>query len=89
MEIRYHARFLKHYRQRILRSASLRQKLEEKVELFSDDPNNEVLQDHPLKGRQLGLRAFSITGDMRVVYRWLRRDLVQFLDVGSHNQVYK
>jgi len=89
MEIRYHARFLKHYRQRILRSIGLKRRFQERVEVFSSNPDNEILDDHPLKGKQLGMRAFSITGDVRVVYRWLSGNLVQFLDVGSHNQVYK
>ncbi|OGY18050.1 MAG: hypothetical protein A2784_05050 [Candidatus Chisholmbacteria bacterium RIFCSPHIGHO2_01_FULL_48_12] len=88
MEIRYHAKFLKHYRQRIQRSVGLRQRLEDRVESFTKDPGDEGLQDHPLKGKKLGLRAFSVTGDVRIVYRWIGKNVVQFLDVGGHNQVY-
>ena len=89
MEIRYHARFLKHYRLRIQDSVGLRRRLEDRVELFTKDPDNEGLQDHPLRGKKLGLRAFSVTGDVRIVYRWIGKNVVQFLDVGSHNQVYE
>lgn len=35
-----------------------------------------------------GKRAFWITGDIRVVYR-VRGDTVYFLDIGTHNQVYR
>ena len=34
-----------------------------------------------------GLRAFSIGGDLRVVYQETE-DRYELLDVGSHNQVY-
>jgi len=34
-----------------------------------------------------GLRAFSVGGDLRVVYRETE-EYYEFLDIGSHNQVY-
>jgi len=47
-----------------------------------------LLKDHPLTGKKQGLRAFSITGDVRIVYHFVSDDFVEFLDIGSHNQVY-
>ena len=45
------------------------------------------LDDHALIGSMKGLRAFSIGGDVRVVYREAD-EYYEFLDIGSHNQVY-
>jgi mRNA-degrading endonuclease YafQ of YafQ-DinJ toxin-antitoxin module len=45
------------------------------------------LYDHHLTGDLQGRRAFSITGDVRVVYIEFK-DKIIFLDVGTHNQVY-
>ena len=46
------------------------------------------LYDHALTGKLAGKRAFSIAGDIRVIYVELE-DAIVFLDVGSHNQVYR
>ncbi|MDO8609629.1 MAG: type II toxin-antitoxin system mRNA interferase toxin, RelE/StbE family [bacterium] len=48
---------------------------------------NPLLKDHKLIGSLNGLRAFSITGDVRVVYR-IEGDILELYDIGSHNQVY-
>lgn len=45
------------------------------------------LNDHALSGNLQGKRAFSITGDIRVIYVELEDRLI-FLDIGTHNQVY-
>lgn len=36
----------------------------------------------------LGKRSFNITGDIRVVYREIDKNTVEFLDIGTHPQVY-
>ena len=46
------------------------------------------LYDHSLTGKLSGKRAFSIAGDIRVVYIELE-EVIVFLDIGSHNQVYR
>lgn len=47
-----------------------------------------LLNDHSLKGSKDGHRSFSITGDVRVIYRETESAYI-FKDVGTHNQVYK
>ena len=48
---------------------------------------NYPLDDHSLGGTMKGLRAYSLGGDLQVVYRETDEHF-EFLDVGSHNQVY-
>ena len=88
MKIDYHREFQKNYLKRIKRNRNLNQIFHEKVILFVEDLHNPILKDHALVGKQRGLRSFSITGDVRVVYRPIKKNLVLFLDIGSHNQVY-
>ncbi|OIP87456.1 hypothetical protein AUK05_01215 [Candidatus Shapirobacteria bacterium CG2_30_35_20] len=66
----------------------LKFQLEKRIELFKLDRNNSLLKDHDLVGREQGQRSFSITGDIRVIYFFETDDIVWFVDVGSHNQVY-
>lgn len=45
------------------------------------------LHDHALTGKLAGKRAFSMAGDIRIIYIELE-DSIVFLDIGTHNQVY-
>ena len=88
MNIYFHQDYKKAYQRRISKNLKLRQKTLERIKLFQKNPDNPSLKDHPLKGARMGLRAFSITGDIRIVYLPVSKGKVIFLDVGSHNQVY-
>lgn len=57
--------------------------------MFINNPNHPLLHDHLLRGTKKGLRAFSVAGDIRVVYRRPNTDTIELLDIGSHNQVYR
>jgi len=48
---------------------------------------DDLLQDHLLMGKLEGYRAFSVTGDIRVVY-YIHDQTAYFVDIGTHNQVY-
>ena len=79
--------FVKHYKKRIAPNPKLVKQFDERVEFFIKHRSAPLLRDHVLGGDKLGLRAFSIAGDIRVVYKETG-DAYIFLDVGSHNQVY-
>ena len=87
MNIFYHKRFLKHYRKRIFANPSLVKRYEENIRIFFQNSNSAVLQDHALTGDLEGYRAFSVTGDFRVVY-FKEKDTLHLYDIGTHNQVY-
>lgn len=86
-KIEYSRLFKKHFKLRILMNQKLSTKYFERLELFLSSPSDPVLDDHGLTGTMLGKRAFSITGDYRVVYL-MDGDIVVLYDVGTHNQVY-
>jgi addiction module RelE/StbE family toxin len=85
--IRYDRKFRKHFKNRIEGKLALERRLADRVNLFCVNRQDTALKDHALTGTKNGLRAFSITGDIRIVYVELE-DRYEFLDIGSHNQVY-
>lgn len=86
-KIRYVGNFIKHFNKRIEPHINLSQKFDERIKLFLANPNHPILKDHQLKGNKISLRAFSITGDIRVIY-YLKGNTISLVDIGSHNQVY-
>ena len=66
---------------------SLNSKFKERLKLFTKDSTNQILKDHSLKGEKSNYRAFSITGDIRVIYEKVS-DGILLHDIGTHNQVY-
>lgn len=86
MQIKYHKIFQKKFKRL---SPKLKQKTISVIEIFTKDPYNPALRNHPLKGQLKGLRAFSVTGDIRIVFE--ENDnyvFVIMLDIGIHNHVY-
>lgn len=88
MKINLTSQFRKSYRLRIKNNHTLREKYIKRVELFVSDYSEATLHNHKLSGKLSGYYAFSITGDIRVVYYFDSDSEVTFIDVGSHNQVY-
>ncbi|MBF0347364.1 MAG: type II toxin-antitoxin system mRNA interferase toxin, RelE/StbE family [Magnetococcales bacterium] len=67
-----------------------RQAVHDAIRRFINNPSDPQLKNHPLKGKLKDLRAFSAGYDLRIVFE--ERDgylVVIFIDVGSHNRVYR
>jgi addiction module RelE/StbE family toxin len=82
--IAYSKSFIK---QAKLLNAATRQKLLQRIELFSNNPLDPVLRNHPLKGKYKDYRSIDVTGDIRALY--LARGTEAIFDaVGTHSQLY-
>lgn len=81
-------RFTKSFKKRIENNLSLLSQFKKRWQLFANDSSNPLLKDHSLKGSLLGFRSFSITGNVRLIYK-KEGETVNLFDIGSHNQVYK
>lgn len=79
--------FEKHFRQRISPQKKLVDQFKNRLGLFLAGERGYPLRDHALTGKLAGKRAFSVAGDIRVIYVELE-DAIVFLDIGTHNQVY-
>lgn len=81
----YHKDFKKDYKKL---PKNLRERFAERFLIFLKNPTESILRDHPLMGDLQGKRAFSVAGDIRVVYRFIDKGIVILLRIGTHNQVY-
>jgi len=85
--VRRHRNFEKNFRKRIAPNPKLLLQFEDRLELFLSGFRGYPLDDHSLSGKLIGKRAFSVAGDIRVIYEELE-DSIIFIDIGTHNQVY-
>lgn len=88
MTIELHPQFKKSYKKRIATTPKLTKQVSIKLALFQKTPTHPLIKDHSLKGEKNDLRAFSITGDIRIVYKKISASHILLLDIGTHNQVY-
>lgn len=58
------------------------------LEGFSRDIHDSALRVHALRGRWIGHYSIDITGDMRAIYAIVEGEIVRFVTIGSHSQLY-
>jgi len=87
MKVEFTDHFIKVFKKRFGKGGKTAKAFEDRLKLFSVNTSSKLLNDHKLKGDKLGLRAFSVAGDVRVVY-YIKKGTAYLLDIGSHNQVY-
>ena len=62
--------------------------LRKKLQLFSTNPFNPILNNHSLIGNYKGYRSINITGDWRAIYSQHSGRII-FEELGTHSQLYK
>ncbi len=83
-EIRYSSRYFKS-----LKKYSAQQKLiDEKVDVFINNPFEKSLKMHKLSGQLSDYWSFSINYHLRVMFYFVQEDIVNFVDIGTHG-IYK
>ena len=87
MKVQFTLEFMKIYNKRFPAKHRIHTKFDQKVKIFAENPHNPILKNHLLTGKLQGYYAFSITGDIRVIYS-IYMDTAYFTDIGTHNQVY-
>lgn len=58
-------------------------------EKFVKNPKDASLHGHALAGKWKGHYSVNITGDIRAIYVFVRADLVRFIAIGSHSELYE
>jgi len=64
------------------------EKLKERLIIFKNNPFDPRLKTHKLKGRLKNYWVFSISYSDRLMFRFLNKDKVFFIDIGDHS-IYK
>ena len=59
-----------------------------RISIFFDNPFDPILNNHLLHGDKKLLRSISITGDLRLLYEEVSNDVVRFLDIDTHSNLY-
>jgi addiction module RelE/StbE family toxin len=85
MQILFSSSFKKEY---IKLSKKLRNRVNERIALFSHKQFDISLNNHMLKGKYKGYRSINITGDLRAHYYLLTKSKVLFVKLGSHSELY-
>jgi len=85
MRIDFHGNFDKR-----LSKLSRQQKEQFRLRLveFVEDQYRPTLNNHALKGKFQGYRSINVTGDIRAVFLPHNENHAEFVDIGSHSQLY-
>ena len=79
--------FKRAFRKRVLGTPE-EARFQQKMDMFVENPFDARLKTHKLTGRLEGLWAFSTASDCRVIFRFLSKEHVLLIDIGSHDEVY-
>lgn len=52
------------------------------------DPHSPSLKTHNLKGELVGYCSFSVSYNLRILFEFINKEEVGFIDIGTHD-VYK
>lgn len=58
------------------------------LEKFVINPQNPTLRNHSLSGKWKGHFSINMTGDIRAIYFVIEDDIVRFVAIGSHSELY-
>lgn len=70
----------------------VRKSAKERLLLFSKNPHDPQLDNHPLREQYLGYRSIDITADCRALYkeRYIEEEIVaQFVILGAHKDLFQ
>ena len=85
MKILFSARFEKQYEKL---PQKVREKFDERLDLFRHDPRDPALNIHKLHGEKKQFISMNVTGDCRALFVRVDKKTVIFSRIGTHSQLY-
>ena len=85
MTIVFHAHFVKSFKKL---SKKQKEKFEERLRIFEKDLTHPLLKNHALHGKYSEYRSINITGDIRALYIEVEEEVVLFVEIGTHADLY-
>ena len=70
------------------KDAARKQRFEQSLTKFIDDPFTESLRTHKLSGKLKGRWSFTVEYDLRVVFRFVDANRAVFEEIGTPKEVY-
>ncbi len=86
MRIFFHKDFEKGYKKL---PPQEQKRFDERLIVFVQDPFDQILRNHPLRGKLKGYRSVNITSDLRAIYKFQGNDEFIFVVIDSHSNLYK
>ena len=86
MEIILHRNFEKKF---IKRPPKIQEAFKNRRNLFLGNPFHPLLNNHSLTGDRKGQWSINITGDWRAIYIFNNEDTVVFIDIDTHDKLYR
>ncbi len=80
--------FKRAYKKTIRNNPELEARFWENVKLFTENPFAPQLKTHKLSGKLKELWSFTVAYDCRVVFYFVNNEVVEFVDIGRHADVY-
>lgn len=71
------------------RDKKLAEKIYRQILLFESNSKHPSLRLHKLSGTLDNMWSLSITTSIRMVYRLVGKETAYFVDIGTHDQVYR
>jgi len=86
MEVIYTKTFLKQYQKLPQR---IQEKVDERINLFTEQPSARMLNNHALQGAGRYYRSINVTGDYRALYKAEGNTVAIFVAIGTHSELYR
>ena len=67
----------------------LKEQFKERRNIFLENPFHPILNNHSLTGDRIGQWSINITGDWRAIYVFKDRNMIVFIDIDTHSNLYK
>jgi addiction module RelE/StbE family toxin len=80
--------FIRAFKKTIRKNPELKDKLQEALEIFVNDPWHPILDTHKLSGRLKSHHAFGLGYDFWVVFKFTDHEEVALISMGRHEEVY-
>lgn len=80
--------FKRAYKKKIKNNDEYKKKFWIALKFFVADPFNPLLRTHKLSGKLKGLWVFSCLYDCRIIFKYIKKEEVLLIDIGSHDEVY-
>ncbi len=88
IEIAFSSSFKRAFKRRIAGNVERENIFRTKIESFKNNPFEAGLKTHKLSGRLKDYWSFSVEYDLRIIFYFLGKEKVLFVDIGTHKEVY-
>lgn len=85
MQIEYSKKFIKEFKKC---PSNVKANFKIRLELFINDECHPILNNHCLTGELKSYRSINISGDWRAIFQEIDDEVVYFVAIGTHSQLY-